>query len=157
MQEFASYLNFDELATSAVAFAPRVIVALAVMAAFWLAFRLSARPIRAALKHTGLHAKLTDLLVDGIYRYTMFAFALVMGLSQLGVNVGAAVAGLGVVGIAVGLAAQDTLANTIAGFTIFWDKPFVVGDWITVAGEYGWSRTSPCARPGSAPRATPTW
>jgi small conductance mechanosensitive channel len=67
----------------------------------------------------------------------MIAFGLVMTLSQLGVNVGAAIAGLGVVGIAVGLAAQDTLSNTIAGFTVFWDKPFVVGDYITVAGEYG--------------------
>jgi small-conductance mechanosensitive channel len=44
---------------------------------------------------------------------------------------------LGVAGIAVGLAAQDTLANTIVGFTVFYDKPFVVGDWVTVSGQYG--------------------
>ncbi len=137
MEKFTNYLDLDELATSVVAFAPRILVALAIMVGFWLMFRISVRPLRATLIRTGLHAKLSDLLVGGIYRYTMFTFALVMSLAQLGVNVGAAVAGLGVVGIALGLAAQDSLSNTIAGFTIFWDKPFVVGDWITVAGEYG--------------------
>jgi len=137
MDGFLGYLNLDQLATSVVAYLPRIIVALLVMLAFWLAYRVSARPLRAALSRTGLHAKLVDLLIGNVYRYTMFVFGLVMSLSQLGVNVGAAVAGLGVAGIAVGLAAQDTLSNTIAGFTIFWDKPFVVGDYITVASEYG--------------------
>jgi small-conductance mechanosensitive channel len=60
-----------------------------------------------------------------------------MAADQLGVNVGAALAGLGVAGIAVGFAAQDSIANVISGIMIFWDKPFVVGDWITVEGEYG--------------------
>jgi small conductance mechanosensitive channel len=104
---------------------------------FWVAYRLISRPLRMALARTSIHEKLIDLLVGSVFRYTMIAFGLVMSLSQLGVNVGAAVAGLGVAGVAVGLAAQDTLANTIAGFTVFWDKPFVVGDYITVAGEYG--------------------
>jgi small conductance mechanosensitive channel len=137
MEHFFRYLNIDELVTSVVAFVPRLLIALAIMIVFWLIYRLASRPLRLALSHTGLHEKLIDLLVNSVFRYSMIAFGLVMSLSQLGVNVGAAVAGLGVVGIAVGLAAQDTLSNTIAGFTIFWDKPFVVGDYITVAGEYG--------------------
>ena len=72
-----------------------------------------------------------------IYRWVVFVFGLVMAADQLGINVAAALAGIGVVGIAVGFAAQDTLANTIAGFVIFLDKPFEVGEWVTVAGEYG--------------------
>ena len=137
MENFWKYLNVDELVTSMVAFAPRLVVAVVIMLVFWIIYRLASRPLRLALSHTGLHEKLVDLLVHSVFRYSMIAFGLVMSLSQLGVNVGAAVAGLGVAGIAVGLAAQDTLSNTIAGFTIFWDKPFVVGDYITVAGEYG--------------------
>jgi small conductance mechanosensitive channel len=39
--------------------------------------------------------------------------------------------------IAVGFAAQDALANVISGIMIFWDKPFLVGDWITVGDSYG--------------------
>lgn len=137
MENFWKYLNIEELVMSVVAFAPRLLVALAIMLVFWIVYRITSRPLRAALSHTGLHVKLIDLLVGSLFRYTMISFGLVMSLSQMGVNVGAAIAGLGVVGIAVGLAAQDTLANTIAGFTIFWDKPFVVGDYITVADEYG--------------------
>ena len=137
MDALLTYLDVDELVTELVAYLPRVLVAVLVMLAFWAIFRLSRRPLRATLGHTGMHRKLVDLLVDNIYRYTLGAFGVVMALSQLGVNVGAALAGLGVAGIAVGLASQDALANTIAGFTIFWDKPFVVGDWVTVAGEYG--------------------
>jgi small conductance mechanosensitive channel len=60
-----------------------------------------------------------------------------MAASQLGFNVAAALAGIGVVGLAVGFAAQDSLANMISGFLIFWDKPFQVGDIITVEGQYG--------------------
>ena len=137
MDAILTYLDIDSLVTQVVTYLPRLIAALLVMLAFWLLYRVSRRPLRAALGHSGLHVKLIDLLVENIYRYTLGAFGLVMALSQLGVNVGAAVAGLGVAGIAVGLAAQDALSNTIAGFTIFWDKPFVVGDWVTVAGEYG--------------------
>lgn len=131
------YLDLTDLITRMVTFGPRLVVALLVMLGFWLLFRITRRPLRVTLVHTGVHAKLVDLLIDNVYRYALMVFGLVMALSQLGIDVGAAVAGLGVAGLAVGLAAQDTLANTIAGLTIFWDKPFVVGDWVTVAGEYG--------------------
>ncbi len=130
-------LDIPGLVTRLVAFAPNIVVALLILLTFWVAYRLGRRPLSAAMRHSGMHQKLVELLVDNIFRYSMLAFGLVMALSQLGINVGAAVAGLGVVGIAVGLAAQDSLSNTIAGFTIFWDKPFVVGDWITVHGQYG--------------------
>ncbi len=60
-----------------------------------------------------------------------------MAASQVGINVGAALAGLGVVGIAIGFAAQDILSNIIAGFVIFLDKPFEVGDLIQAEEHYG--------------------
>lgn len=137
MESVLQYLDLDQLVTQLVGYIPKLASGLFILIAFWLAYRISRRPLRAALNRTGLQEKLVGLLVNNIYRYSLMAFGVVMALSQLGVNVGAAIAGLGVAGIAVGLAAQDTLANTIAGFTIFWDKPFVVGDYVTVAGEYG--------------------
>ena len=59
-------------------------------------------------------------------------------LQHLGVNVASLVVSLGVGSLAVGLAAQDTLANMFAGFTLMLDRPFRVGDRIQLAsGELG--------------------
>lgn len=53
-------------------------------------------------------------------------------LDNLGIDVTAAIAGLGITGIAVALAAQTLLKDTFAAFCIFIDKPFKVGDAISV-------------------------
>lgn len=47
-------------------------------------------------------------------------------------NVANIVAGLGLGGLAFALAAKESLENLFASFTIFLDKPFVVGDLVTV-------------------------
>jgi small conductance mechanosensitive channel len=44
---------------------------------------------------------------------------------------------VGIIGLAIGFAAQETLANFIAGIVIFWDKPFKVGDWLELDDTYG--------------------
>ncbi len=53
-------------------------------------------------------------------------------LSNIGVNITAAIASLSIGGLAVGLAAQDTLANLFGAVAIFLDKPFKIGDRIQV-------------------------
>lgn len=59
-------------------------------------------------------------------------------LQRLGVNVMSLVVSLGVGSLAVGLAAQDTLANMFAGFSLMLDRPFRVGERIRLAsGEVG--------------------
>jgi small-conductance mechanosensitive channel len=64
--------------------------------------------------------------------------ALSMLLQHFGVNVASLVVSLGVGSLAVGLAAQDTLANMFAGFTLLLDRPFRVGDRIQLStGETG--------------------
>ena len=61
----------------------------------------------------------------------LFAIALVVVLSNVGVNVTGLVAGLGVGGIAIGLAAQGIFADLFAALAILFDKPFRVGDSIS--------------------------
>ena len=47
-------------------------------------------------------------------------------------NIASIIAGLGVGGLAIALAAKESLENLLGSFTIFLDKPFVVGDLIRV-------------------------
>ena len=61
----------------------------------------------------------------------LFAIALVLILSNLGVNVAGLVAGLGVGGIAIGLAAQGIFADLFAALAILFDRPFRLGDTIS--------------------------
>jgi len=61
----------------------------------------------------------------------LFAVAIIVVLSNLGVNVTGLVAGLGVGGIAIGLAAQGIFADLFAALAILFDRPFRVGDSIS--------------------------
>jgi small-conductance mechanosensitive channel len=58
-------------------------------------------------------------------------------LSNLGINVTTFVASLGIGGIAVALAVQNILGDLFASLSIAVDKPFEVGDAISVAGFSG--------------------
>lgn len=58
--------------------------------------------------------------------------ATLVTLSNIGVNITAALASLSIGGLAVGLAAQDTLANLFGAVAILLDKPFRIGDRITL-------------------------
>ncbi len=58
-------------------------------------------------------------------------------MEQMGFNVGSLLAGVGVAGLAIGLAAQETLGNIFAGFVLLWDRPFRLGDAVTISGTFG--------------------
>lgn len=137
MNELIAKLDVQRLLTQVVEFIPSLLAALVIVLAFWILFSVTRTPLKAILHRAGLHETLIRMLIDNVYRSAIMIFGMVMAADQIGFNVGAALAGIGVVGIAVGFAAQDTLANIISGFLIFSDKPFTVGDWVSVAGQYG--------------------
>jgi len=76
-------------------------------------------------------------LVLTVGRYALLTLGAVEALATLGLNLGGVIAGLGILGLAMGFAAQDTLANLIAGFMILWDRPLRVGDWVRVGDALG--------------------
>ncbi len=72
-------------------------------------------------------------LVHGLGKLLRGAVAItatLIVLQNLGVNIGGLLAFGGIGGIAIGLAAQDVFKNVFGGFTIYFDRPFSVGDWI---------------------------
>jgi len=62
---------------------------------------------------------------------TLFAIAVILILSNLGVNVTGLIAGLGIGGIAIGLAAQGIFSDLFAALSIIFDKPFRRGDAVS--------------------------
>ncbi len=84
--------------------------------------------------------KLDDqLLPIGIKggRLAIWSVGLMIALGNAGVDVNSLIAGLGIGGLAFAMAAKDTVANIFGGASIFADKPFQIGDTISVAGSTG--------------------
>ena len=78
----------------------------------------------------------TSVALGGVLRFVskliLWSVLLLMALDNLGVDVTALIAGLGIGGVAVALALQNVLGDLLASLSIVLDKPFVLGDTITV-------------------------
>ena len=70
-------------------------------------------------------------------RLVLFSLLLLMLLDNLGLDVTTLIAGLGVGSIAVALAVQGILSDLFASLSIVFDKPFEIGDFITVDDMVG--------------------
>lgn len=79
--------------------------------------------------------QLTGIL--NVVKAIMWLMGILVLFDNLGYNVTTVVAGLGVGGIAIALAAQTVLADLFSYFTIFFDRPFEIGDAISVGNENG--------------------
>lgn len=83
--------------------------------------------------------KLDDELIPLIrrtFKIILWIVAILVILPVYGVNINALIAALGVSSLAIALAAQDTIANIIAGFLIMIDRPFRIDDKIKIpSGE----------------------
>lgn len=73
-------------------------------------------------------------LISGVIKITVWGIAIVLFLDNIDVKVSSLLAGFGIGGIAVAFAAQTILTDLFCFVTIFFDRPFVIGDFI-VAGE----------------------
>ena len=70
-----------------------------------------------------------------VIRAIVYLFAFLAILVAFDVNLSGVAVGLGVGGIAIALALQNVLSDFFSAFSIFFDRPFEVGDFIVV-GDY---------------------
>ncbi|MFT7645153.1 MAG: small-conductance mechanosensitive channel [Candidatus Paceibacteria bacterium] len=76
-------------------------------------------------------------MVTFLARILLWTLGTLFILSNLGIEVGALIAGLGIGGIAIAFALQGVLSDLFASFSIYFDKPFRVGDYIIVGADSG--------------------
>ena len=87
----------------------------------------------------GAGVERATVLVTRMARVLTLGLALIVLLSRFGIDVSALTAALGLGGLAFTFAAQDTIADAIAGIIILVDRPFRVGDRVEIqsAGTWG--------------------
>ncbi len=98
---------------------------------FWLTRHLKKRHVDDA-------ESLTTLSTLGfVVRTALWATLLLLALDNIGIKVTGLITGLGIGGVAVALAAQEVLKDLFASLAIALDKPFLIGDAITVGDFSG--------------------
>jgi len=72
-----------------------------------------------------------------VVKGVLWAIAIIIVLSNFGYNVSTLAAGLGIGGIAIAFAFQAILGDIFASFSIYFDKPFKIGDFILIGNDMG--------------------
>jgi small-conductance mechanosensitive channel len=68
---------------------------------------------------------------------TLFIFAGLMVLSEIGINIAPLLAGAGILGVAIGFGSQKLVQDLITGIFLLLENAMQVGDWVTVSGLSG--------------------
>jgi len=76
-------------------------------------------------------------ILKKVFKGVLWAVALIIVLSNFGYNVSTLAAGLGIGGIAIAFAFQAILGDIFASFSIYFDKPFKIGDFIKIGDDMG--------------------
>jgi len=76
-------------------------------------------------------------MVTLIARIMLWALGILFVLSNMGIEVTSLIAGLGIGGVAVAFALQGVLSDLFASFSLYFDKPFRIGDFIIIGADMG--------------------
>ena len=126
------------LQTTGAEYGLRVVAALVILLVGAVAIRIAAKALGKVLEKTRLGDKsLVAKFLVSVAVKVAWAFLAVIVLDKLGVDVAPIIAGLGVTGFVIGFACQESLGSLAAGLMIAINKPFKVGDFVSVAGFDG--------------------
>lgn len=79
----------------------------------------------------------TTQMIILLARIVLWTLGGLFVLSNLGIEITSLIAGLGIGGIAVAFALQGILSDLFASFSIYFDKPFRIGDFINIGEDWG--------------------
>jgi small conductance mechanosensitive channel len=114
----------------------RLIGSLVIIAAVFLSGRLVRGVVNGALERASADRQVRNL-IHNLLTVATLVLALLGGLSALGLSFSVLVTSFGLTGLAVGLALQDLLRNILAGIFLLIERPFRIGDAITVGDLSG--------------------
>lgn len=130
----------DQVASAAVdmgmRFGPKLVVALLILAAGFVAGRWAGRALGRTLVRFRLEPPVLAL-IERIAHILVLGLFVIIALQNLGVELLPLIAGLSIAGAGVALAMQGVLGNLAAGLTIIFSRPFRVGDYVSIAKEEG--------------------
>lgn len=76
-------------------------------------------------------------ILKKIINFCIYIIALLVVLAILDIDLTGIFVGMGVMGIAIGFALQNVLSDFFSTFSIYFDKPFQIGDFIIVGDHAG--------------------
>jgi len=76
-------------------------------------------------------------LLKRLLHIVVYIFAFIFVLWAFGINLSGAIVGLGVGGIAIAFALQNVLSDLFSAFTIYFDRPFEIGDFVIIGSDMG--------------------
>jgi small-conductance mechanosensitive channel len=88
-------------------------------------------------KHDDSNKEIAVRWIAGLIRVLAWSVALVLMLDNVGVKINSLIAGLGIGGVAIAFAAQSIITDVFCFFTIFFDRPFEIGDFIITGEQKG--------------------
>ncbi|WP_051213513.1 mechanosensitive ion channel family protein [Maritalea myrionectae] len=134
-------MQFESIVTSTVewgsTYGMAAIVAIIVIIVGWFASGWLSSAIIRVLPHNKAFDETIAPMISQIVRYLVLIIAIVIALSELGVQTASILAVLGAAGLAIALALQGTLSNIAAGVMLLWLRPFNVGDYVEADGING--------------------
>jgi len=101
------------------------------------AIALAIKRYRQRKTESNIAATTTLGSIGFVLQLLLWFSLLLVALDNFGINITTLIAGLGIGGIAVALAVQNILGDLFASFSIVFDKPFVIGDFIIVGDFLG--------------------
>ena len=115
---------------------PSLLGALVVMIGGWILGGIVYKFVDRTLQKRHLEPPIR-MLISRVAHLFVVCFALIIALDTAGFKMTTLIAGISVAGIGIGLAMQGLLGNLVAGLLIIFTKPFRVGEYIDIIGEYG--------------------